>query len=403
MSPIDPQARSTGTGIILTAAAIMVIGLVAIASASINLDGPVLRPDFWRTTFGRQAVFTGAGLIGLLLVGRIGYSFLQWRPGAWVQPAGLLLLLTIGCLALVLVPGIGAERHGARRWLQFGPASYGVGFQPSELAKLGLIVFLAAYLARGQALQRRFFKDVLPAAGVIGLCAALVGVEDFGTAFLLAAVGGIVLLTAGATWWHLAVLAVPAAAAFGYLLLSEPYRVERLTAFTNIWADPQGAGYHPIQSLVTIASGGWFGRGLGMGTQKFGYLPESKTDFIFAIWCEETGLVGALLVIMLFGTLLYLGIRASNAAADPFGRLLAFGVTLMVALQAVMNIAVVTVSVPTKGIGLPLMSAGGSGVVFLCAAVGLLAGVAWRGCYAGRRNSASGAFLRDGQIKEASA
>jgi len=376
------QARSTATGVILTAAALMAIGLVAIASASASLDGPVLRPALWRTTFGRQVVFSIAGLLALLSVSRMGYGSLGWRRGRWLQPAVLVLLVTVACLVAVLVPGIGVERHGAQRWLHFGPAQYGLGLQPSELAKVGLVVFLAAYLARREEGCRDFWGSVLPAALIVGLVAGLVGVEDFGTAALLAAVGGTILLAAGARWVHLLLLGLPAMAAFAWLLVSKPYRLERLAAFTDIWSDPQGAGYHPIQSLVTIASGGWVGRGLGMGVQKYGYLPESRTDFIFAVWCEETGVFGALLVILLFAALLYLGVRAAMAAPDGFGRLLALGVTLTITFQTAMNIAVVTVSVPTKGIALPLVSAGGSGVVFLSGGVGLLAAVALRGRYA---------------------
>jgi cell division protein FtsW len=262
------------------------------------------------------------------------------------------------------------------------------------LAKLTLVVFLAAYLSARSAegTLGRFFRGVLPAALAIGVCAVLVGSEDFGTAVLLAGVGGLMLLVAGGRWRHLLLLAGPALAAFAGLLLAKPYRMQRLTSFMDIWADPRGEGYHPIQSLITIASGGWFGRGLGGGIQKYGYLPESRTDFIFAVWCEETGLVGAAVVLLLFGLLLYLGTRAAQAAPTTFGRLLAVGLTLMVVLQAVMNIAVVTVAAPTKGIALPLVSAGGSGVVFLGASVGLLAGVALRGRY-GVRSSAAGFCL----------
>ena len=387
----EPLARSICGGIILVAAALMTIGLVAVASASASLEAPTLQTEFWKTPFGRQVVFAVLGFGVILLAVRIGHQPLALRPSADPASPGLkpgapavwLFLATLVCLVLVLIPGIGVERNGARRWLHFGGGAFALGFQPSELAKLTLVIFLAAFLSARSARGglRSLPKDVLPAALAVGLCVGLVGTEDFGTAVLLAAVGGLMLLMAGARLAHLLLLAIPALAAFAALLLAKPYRLQRLTAFADIWADPQGEGYHPIQSLITIASGGVLGRGLGGGVQKYGYLPESRTDFVFAVWCEETGLLGALVVLLLFGLLLYLGTRAAAAAPSPFGRLLAMGVTLMVTLQAVMNIAVVTASAPTKGIALPLVSAGGSGIIFLGASVGLLAGVALRGCY----------------------
>ncbi len=375
----DDGGRRTATGIIVAAAALMSVGLVAVASASASLDGPILRADFWKTTFGRQAVFVLAGFAALLVLTRVGAGFARWRSGPWGQPSLWFLAIAVAALVLVLIPGIGAERHGARRWLRFGPAEYGLGFQPSELAKIVLMVFLAAYLSGRAHLLGRFYRGVLPAALAVGLCAVLVGVEDFGTAALIAVVGGLVLLVAGVRLVHLLLLAVPGAGAFVLMLVAEPYRIQRLTSFANIWNDPQGSGYHAVQSLIGIASGGWLGKGLGAGVQKYGYLPESRTDFIFAVWAEETGLLGCLVVVMLFVVLLHLGTRAALAAPGMFERLLAVGITLMITLQAVMNIAVVTVTVPTKGIALPLVSAGGSGTVLYGAALGLLAGVALRG------------------------
>jgi cell division protein FtsW len=404
MIPGDPSARSTASGIILVAAALMTVGLVAAASTSASLEAPILRADFFETPFGRQTVFATLGFAIVLLVARMGHEPLRWRPGRWLQPSVWLLLATIACLILVWVPGIGVERNGARRWMQLGVGTFAVGFQPSELAKLTLVIFLAACLARqpGEGI-RRFFKGLLPAALTIGLCAALVGAEDFGTAVLLAAVGGLMLLAGGARLLHLLLLTLPALATFAWLLVARPYRLQRLTAFADIWSDPRGEGYHPIQSLITIASGRWFGQGLGSGTQKYGYLPESSTDFVFAVWCEETGLVGAVTVLLLFGLLLYLGTRAARAARTAFGRLVALGVTLMVTLQAVMNIAVVTAAAPTKGIALPLVSAGGSGIVFLGASIGLLAGIARRGRYDRPRRSAAQGFSATHRAVEAPA
>jgi len=244
------------------------------------------------------------------------------------------------------------------------------------MAKIALVVLLAALIASAGDRVSRLRAGVLPLIGVIALFAGLVGVEDFGTAALLATVGVAMLWVGGARPGHLVLPVIPGALAMGALVIARPYRIERLTTFLDIWRDPRGAGYHAIQSLVTIASGGWYGVGLGAGVGKRGYVPESHSDFVFSMLCEETGVVGGVLVILLYAGLLWCGWRAFRQARTRFGRTLAFGITFMVVLQAIMNIAVVTVCAPTKGISLPLVSAGGSGILFLCVALGLLMSVA---------------------------
>jgi len=370
------SARSTSLAITGVTAALMMIGVVTVASAAASLDVPLLSGSLWNSAFGRQLVFAALGFAALLVFARVGCRLFAWRPASRWQPAVLLVLLAGICLTATLLPSIGLERHGARRWLTIGPQQYGLTFQPSELAKVALVVFLSAFLADRSERIRSVRGALLPALAVIAMLSALVGVEDFGTAALLGTVGGVMLLAAGCRIVHLLPAALPGFAGAAYLVYSESYRLERLTSFFHIWADPQGAGYHPIQSLATIASGGWFGLGLGAGVQKYGYLPASRTDFIFSVLCEEAGLLGGLVVILLFVALLLLGLRTMRRADGAQPRLLAFGVTLLICLQAVMNIAVVTVMAPTKGIALPFVSAGGSGVVFLGAMVGMLAGVA---------------------------
>ena len=359
----------------------MTIGVVMIASASASLDKSAFRLQFWRSSFGRQAVFVVIGFLTIVAVARLGRVVLAWNERTWRRLAMTLFALTIASLVAVLIPGISREVHGARRWIQFSQDEYGLRFQPSELAKLTTVIVLAVLFSRPAGKVRSFWRGMLPGVFVVGLTAGLVGLEDFGTAVLLAAVGGAVLLVGGCRIYQLVLMSIPAVAALWYLLASQPYRLARLASFQNIWSDAQGAGYHPVQSLVTIASGGWLGRGLGAGIQKYGYLPESRTDFIFSVICEEAGALGGILVILMFITLVWLGGRATLHATDPFRRLLAFGATLTLGLQAAMNIAVVTVCVPTKGMALPLVSAGGSGIVFLGTAIGLLAAVAADGDY----------------------
>lgn len=370
------SANSTATAIVIVTAVLMMIGVVMIASATASLDQSLLSVALWKSTFGRQLLFAGLGFVAILVFARIGARPFVWRSGSRWQPAVLPFVLASACLIAVLIPGVGTKRFGALRWLTIGPAEYGATFQPSELAKVALVLFLSAFLAHRREQVRSVARTLLPAVLVIGVLAALVGLEDFGTAALLGIVGGGMLLAGGCRIVHLFIAALPGFAAAGYLVYFEPYRWQRLTSFFDIWKDPQGAGYHPIQSLATVASGGWFGLGLGAGVQKYGYLPASQNDFIFAVLCEETGLVGGLMVILLFVVLLCLGLRVMRSADGAQPRLLAFGITLLICLQAAINIAVVTVMVPPKGIALPFVSAGGSGVILLGVMVGLLAGVA---------------------------
>ncbi len=373
MSNPDCYAPSNATGIVMLTAALMTIGLVMVASAGASVDAPILGERFWQYPLGRQAMFSAAGFIAMLLVSHGGHRLFAWRRGLF-QPAIALFVVAVAGLVYTLL--FGAERNGARRWVQMGPPSYGLSIQPSEIAKVALIVLLAAWLAGRRTELRSFWRGLLPAVAAVGLAVGLVAVEDFGTGALLAAVGATMLIVGGARLRHLLLLAGPAVAAMAALILSKPFRIQRLTTFLNIWEDPQGVGYHPIQSLVTIASGGIGGRGLGAGVQKYGYLPEARSDFIFSVICEETGLIGGLVVIALFVALLWLGWRVVRSASSSYESLLAFGFTALVTLQAAMNIAVVTVCAPTKGISLPLVSAGGSGVVFLGIGIGLLVSVA---------------------------
>lgn len=374
------RGRTDAAILIGLTASLMMIGLLMTYSASATLAPPDTSRPFWQSPTARQFAFLAGGFVVLLITSYVPYRIWQWRPQrGLLQPSVLLFLLALAVLGLVFVPGIGVERNGARRWIQIGPSSLGLGFQPSELAKLAMVILLAAWFAcrrNDKPVARGFFSGIVPACGIIGIAAGAVGIEDFGTAALMAMIGGMLLFVAGARLIYLVMLAVPAAGALWYLLASKPYRMDRLTNFLRIWDDPLGKGYHQVQSLCTLASGGWYGRGLGQGIQKYGYLPEARTDSIFAVLYEEGGMPGAVLVIGLFLALLWQGYRVMRHCDDPFGRLLAVGVTLTLCFQAAMNIAVVTVSVPTKGIALPFVSAGGSGVFFLSAMVGLLANVA---------------------------
>lgn len=362
--------------VLLIAGALMTLGVVVVYSASVTVKSPPFDPARWWDSPLRQGVFALVGFLGMALVSQIPSSLWAWRDRGWCPPIVLFTLSAVLLLA-VFVPGIGASRLGAQRAIVLMTSPISLSFQPSELAKVTLVIWVAAIIARqGEHVKRLaggFSFTVLPAFLLI----ALTGIEDFGTAALMGLVLLGMLVVGGARKRHVGGIVLLGLLGGIALVAMKTYRLKRLFAFW--FADEVGdAGerYQVTQSLIAIGSGGWWGRGLGQGVQKYGYLPQDNNDFIFAIVCEELGVIGGIVVIGLFLLLLYRGWRISHAASDPFGRLLAVGITLTICLQAVMNIAVVTDLVPTKGISLPFVSAGGSGVVFLGVAAGLLAAAA---------------------------
>ncbi len=379
---ISPRPTSQSWGLVVIAVALLAVGLVAVASASSSYDRPMLGQAIWRMPFGRQAVFALIGFGLMLSTEKLGARLLDssWAC-KWLPLAGI--VMTVAALAVTLI----ADPHrGSQRWLRVAPGSaFELSFQPSEIAKITLLAFLAAWLGGRDAAPRSFWRGLFVPALVLGATVLLVGSEDFGTASLLTGVGGLLLFVAGCRLRYLFPLMIVGVAVLVVLLLIEPYRLERLKAHDTLWSDPRGAGYQPLQSLTTIASGGWLGLGLGEGVQKHGYLPESHTDFVFSIVCEETGMVGGGLVLALFCGLICLGWQTFRAAPTMFERLLAFGLTAMIGCQAAMNIAVVTAVTPTKGISLPFVSAGGSGTLTFCIAIGLLAAIATRRAGSERR------------------
>jgi len=338
-------------------------------SAPVTLSST--RPGTWRwTPIGvRHSLYAITALATFFAVGRVRYGRFAGHdqplfrsPVVWaIGIAGVL------CVA-VLVPGIGTSVNGARRWLRFGS----VQLQPSELAKWATVIFLAWWLNRPSVDVRRFFRGFLPTLAPVAAICLLVVIQDFGTAVLIALCAVTMLLAGRVKLWHVLVILLPAVLVGSWFVTHKAYRMRRIMAFRDPYASPQGEGYHMIQSLLSFSSGGLGGRGLGNGIQKLGYLPEDTTDFIFAVICEELGLFGAMLTVVLYLGILYVAWQIVRQKRDDFGRLLAFGIGSMLGLQAAINIAVATVSVPTKGLSLPLISAGGTGLVITCGALGLL-------------------------------
>jgi cell division protein FtsW len=364
---------------------LMMLGVVMVYSASVTIDGAAFDWRRWWESPLRQCVFAGIGFLGMLFAAHLDYRFFVWERRADGWWAGGLALAAAVLLMLVLVPGIGAARLGAQRAIVVFSHPFLLSFQPSELAKLTLVIWLAAWLARdadvgrpGSPLVRDAVRGYLPAIGSAGLLIGLTGIEDFGTAALMGAVTVAMLFLAGARFWHLGLTVLAGGLCGAGLILLKSYRSARLSSFFSDNPDPAGEGYQIAQSLIAIGSGGWWGRGLGAGVQKYGYLPQDNNDFVLAILCEELGIAAGIAVCLLFLLLLWRGWWIARRADQPFGRLLAAGITLTFCLQAAFNIGVVTHSIPTKGISLPFVSAGGSGVVFLGLAAGLLASVGGR-------------------------
>jgi cell division protein FtsW len=355
--------------LLLVLLALLGISVIMVQSASIGVTGQ----STWRLTElgGKQAVYATVAALAYLTFSRIDYARLAPAKIPWpIAPPLLLVAFAAFACAVVLVPGIGIEKNGARRWLPLGVMQV----QPSELAKWATVIFLAWWMVHRPLNVQRFGVFALTLVPVGVLC-LLVVVEDFGTAALIATVALAMLLVGRAKIWHLAVIVPPAMAVAYWFVAHKEYRWRRMTAFLDPYAAPQGEGYHMIQSLLSFATGGLGGTGLGGGIQKLGYLPEDTTDFIFATICEELGLAGAATVIGLYVAIILLAWQAVGARRDSFGRLLAFGIAAMVATQAAINIAVATVSVPTKGLSLPLISSGGSGLIITAAALGVLGSV----------------------------
>jgi cell division protein FtsW len=347
--------------------ALLCLGIIMVQSAAMTVTGDVHWQ--WTNAGSRHLLYVIVAALTFFVVGHLDYGRLGrntdsiWRN--W--PTRLLCVAAIMCI-VVLVPRVGKEVNGARRWLPLGF----VQLQPSELAKWCTVVFLSWWLTRGPVPLRKFFQGFVPTLIPIGLICLLVVIQDFGTAALIGLCAVTMMLAGRVKWWHLAIVMPLALVAAFWFVHHEPYRWQRMTAFMDPYADPSKNGYHMIQSLLSFATGGLGGRGLGNGIQKLGYLPEDTTDFIFAVVCEELGLFGAMFTIALYMGILYVAWQVIRAKRDDFGRMLAFGIASMLGLQAAINVAVATVSVPTKGLSLPLVSAGGSGLVITCAALGLL-------------------------------
>lgn len=352
---------------------LMAIGTVMVFSAGQNLTRVLDWRRFFEYTTLRQIFFFPLAVVVMYVASLVPYRSFSIDAGWKRSIAVWLLVFSAVLLVLVLIPGVGIERNHARRWL---PLGWGLSFQPSEIAKWSVIFFLAAYMAKFPDSMQLFRKRFAPVCVVILPIVVLILVEDLGTAAFIMMLVFIMLLIGGARVWYLTSPLPVLVAGFVFVLVKSPNRVARITAFLHPEDTSNPATYHARQSLIAIATGGFWGKGLGYGIAKYGHLPEDTTDFIFAIIGEEFGLVGMAAVILLFMLFVYLGVLLIVRTEDPLGRLLATGIVMAVGVQAAINIGVVTGSLPTKGIPLPFISAGGTSMLVSAAAVGILLNVA---------------------------
>jgi cell division protein FtsW len=342
---------------------LVTVGLIMIYSASAILAHDRYGNSYY--FFARQLIWVLVGSAGMWAASRVDLESLR----ALAIPG---LFLAIFLMALVCVPGIGRTVGGAQRWFRLGPFS----FQPSEILKITLVFYLADSLERRKATLSNF-AGLFPYLAILGICMLLLEKQhDFGTAVLLALVTILLLFLAGLQWTYFLIPLFILVPVFIFLVESASYRMKRITAFLNPWDDPQGAGFQLIQSLIAVGNGGPLGVGLSNSTQKLFYLPAPHTDFIFAIIAEELGLAGAGTLVFLFAVFILRGFKVASVVSQReggmFQSLLASGITGTIGFQALVNLGVVTGLLPTKGIPLPLISYGGSSMVFTLISIGIL-------------------------------
>lgn len=342
---------------------LVIIGLMMVASSSVTVSTNYYHQPFHFLL--RQVIFLSVGFVAALVVLRIDTTF-------WEKYNVTFMLICLLLLFLVLIPGIGRVVNGSRRWLSFGP----IGIQVSELAKLAMIFYLSGYLVRQREHVMHSILGFIKPMIVLAVVAALLLKEpDFGATVVITGTVMSMLFLAGVRFRYYLALVIMVGFSLVALALSSPYRVARLTAFMDPWADQFNSGYQLTQSLIAFGRGGWFGVGLGDSIQKLFYLPEAHTDFLFAVLAEELGLLGVVLVLLLYGTLITRGLLIGYQAYQQnrfFASFVSYGLTFWLGLQAIINMGVNAGMLPTKGLTLPMLSYGGASMVVNCLVIALM-------------------------------
>ena len=358
------QMRGIRNSIFLIVAILAAVGIVMIYSASAIYAHEKMGDSLY--FLKRHLIYLAIGFMMMLAAMSVNLNDLK-------KIAKPIIAASVIMLILVLIPHIGKETAGARRWFKFGP----VNFQPSEFAKVAMIIYIADLVSRKEGLMRDFRRGYAPPVMVLGVVVGLVLLEpDLGTAITISVITILMLYSSGVKVSHIAASFLASLPVLYTLIFSVPYRRRRILAFLNPWADSRGTGFQIIQSFVALGSGGIFGVGLGQSRQKLFYLPASHTDFIFSIIGEEMGFIGTACVVMLFILFVWQGMRIAFQALGSFERLLSLGIVSLVGLEAVINIGVTAGALPTKGLPLPFISYGGTGLIFHFMAIGLLLNVA---------------------------
>lgn len=353
-------------GIYIPVLALVGIGVVMVYSSTALMSTKEFGSSFHYLKSHLFTVFVG--LAAMLLLSQINY--LRLRPLAII-----LLVFALILLGLVFIPGIGLSANGARRWIRLWPTT----FQPSEFVKLALVFFLADYMAKNSHRMKDFRYGIMIPAGIMLLFQGIIIIQpDFGAVMSLGILTMGMIFLGGVRLRHLGACILCALPVIFFLLVSKPYRVKRITAFIDPWADPLGSGFQLVQSFIAFGRGSIFGVGIGGSKQKLSFLPEVHTDFIFSLIGEELGLIGVMVVVGLFLWLFVKGIVIARGASDSFSYYLAFGLTMMIGCQALINFAVTTGLMPTKGLPLPFISYGGSAQLINMAAMGILISIAKR-------------------------
>lgn len=387
----------SGHVVMLCALVLLTLGVVMVQSAGMQVrplagdmdpaaSAAVSRVSTESLLTSRTSLYLAIAVLAMAIASRLPIRKFADRLDrvVWFRPGGdmgvLVLgsMLLIGMLCLVYVPGLARVKNGSGRWINLHVPGL-ESIQPSEIVKWSVIVLVAWYAARLGSYKenklRRFFSGLLPVCLCAGVVAGVVVLEDLGTGALMIFACGVVLLAAGARWWHFGMFIPPALAGVVLAILAAPYRKDRIIAFMDPYADPSGTGYHLIQSIATVAGGGVFGRGLGNGLQKFGYLPEDTTDFLFAIVSEELGIIGVLIVICAYAGIVWSGTSIAMREKSMMLKLTTLGIIATISIQALINLVVVTGLGPTKGIALPLMSSGGTGWIMTAFSLGLVVSI----------------------------
>ena len=361
--------------LVVTVLILLSIGVVMVLSASAPSSLSQNKSSY--TYFLKQFGFAIVGLGIMWFTSKVDYRF--YKKYYWI-----IYIISVAILLLVLIPGVGVEVKGARRWIKLPIIGQ---FQPSEVTKIGMILFYAGYLTDHKNELKDFWRGFIKPLVLLGIpILILYGIQNhLSVSIVIAAITSVMMLMAGCRMLHFAIAGgIGVAGIAAYLVKnltseSDSFRIDRILVFLNPWSDATGTGYQMIQSLYAIGSGGLFGVGLGNSKQKYLYIPEPQNDFIFAIVAEELGFVGCAVIILLFGIFVWRGIVIAMKAPDMYGSLIAVGVTTLVAIQAIINIAVVTASIPTTGMALPFFSYGGTALVILLFAVGILLNISRAG------------------------